>query len=56
MPGFFKARVDVYDCARAIQRSDNKFDRLVHTEIEKLEVSELISPEEDENKDDTPEE
>lgn len=49
MPGFFKARVDVYDCIQATQRSDNRFDRLVETEIEKVDVAELLANEQEED-------
>ncbi len=43
MPGFFKASVEVYDCIKAVQRSDNRFDRLVETEIEEVDVKELLA-------------
>lgn len=48
MPSFFKARVDVYDCVQSTQRSDNRFDRLVQTEIEEIDVAELINANSDE--------
>lgn len=49
MPGFFKRHVEIYDCGDAAQRSDNRFDRLVQTEIEKVDVAELLANQQEED-------